>query len=319
MSDPLSQSPVQPMPTGPLSEPQRLIDASRIRGEVRFLRPGMAIWIAMAALVSVFLPMEAAAKLLLQMILWGAFFGVIVFFWLLVGNLRRESATLDQMEDALAMKRHGECAFLLQQLMSKPMRVDQHRLRAMVLLATTLARTQRHDDALLVYNELIVAERVAGPSGAMVKLGRAMAMLQSDHLYDADRALIDLRRLIDRGGAVDELQQIDSRAPTIPADALAISALRLIELYRDVKTGHAEEAVSLFESNLPLMTAGLGHRVAEAYALAAVAYDRLGNTDAARQRFLDATVLQGVGDMLNRYPELRPLLARYSPTPVPTS
>jgi hypothetical protein len=48
-----------------------------------------------------------------------------------------------------------------------------------------------------------------------------------------------------------------------------------------------------------------------------VAYDRLGQTETARARFLDGTALQGVGDMLNRYPELRPLIGKYQPSPVP--
>jgi tetratricopeptide (TPR) repeat protein len=286
-------------------------------GPLRFVRPGTAMWLVLAALVVMVLPIEPGVRVGLEMVLWSAFIAVIVYLWSFVRSLRTESNRLDQVEDLLAMKRYMEVGIELEQIMSGPMRIDQHRLRAMVLLATTLARCGRFEDALAIYNQLVEVERVAGPSGAMVKMGRAMAMLQTDHLYDADRAINDLRRLIDRGGAGEELQQLEPDAPVIPPDALSISALRLVELYRDVKTGHADEAIKLFESNLPLMTTGLGHRVGEAYALVAVAYDRLGNTDAARARFLDGTALQGVGDILNRYPEVRPLITKYAPTPVP--
>lgn len=275
------------------------------------------MWLVLGALLVMVLPLEPGVRVGLEMVLWTSFIAVIVYLWTFVRALRAESQRLDQIEDWLAMKRYMEVGIELEQLMSKPMRFDQHRLRAMVLLATTLARCGRFDDALKVYNQLVEVERVAGPSGAMVKLGRAMAMLQTDHLYDADRAINDLRRLIDRGGAGEELQQFEPDAPVIAADPLSISALRLVELYRDIKTGHADEAIALFESNLPLMTSGLGHRVGEAYALVAVAYDRVGNTDTARARFLDGTALQGVGDLLNRYPEVRPLIAKYAPTPVP--
>lgn len=325
MSDQPPPTPLPPPPvTGlppvrqPLDDPNRLIDASRAQPGPRFLRPKLALYLMIAGVVLLLLPIQLPTLIIAEVVLWGAFIGVVIYFWTLVRTLKREAAVLDQVEDALALKRYPEVAYHLEWLMSQPMRSDQHRLRGLVLLATTLARLGRYDEALNVYNELVEAERVAGPSGAMVKLGRAMVMLQSDHLYDADRAIIDLRRLIDRGGAEDELQRIDASIPTQPADALSIGALRLIELYRDVKTGHAEEAIQLFEQNLPLMTAGLGHRVGEAHALAAVAYDRLGQTDTARSRFLDGTALQGVGDMLNRYPELRPLIAKYHPTPAPT-
>jgi len=315
MSNPALPPP--PSPSGPASDVKWLIDASRVGNSIRVLRPGVAMWLLGAGALVVILPFEPTTKMTLGMVLCGVFIGVMAYFWSIVRSLRAEESQLDLIEDALALKRYPEVAGRLQGLMASPMRADQHRLRAMVLLATFLARNGRYDDALVVYNELTGTERVAGPSGAMVKIGRAMAMLQSDHLYDADRAITDLRRLIDRGGAEDELQQIDSAAPAMPADALAISALRLVELYRDVKTGHAEEAIASFEKNLPLLTAGLGHRVGEAHALVAVAYDRLNRPDDARQRFLDGTALQGIADILNRYPEVRPLIAKYAPTPAP--
>ncbi len=277
----------------------------------------MAMWLLAAGALVAVLPLEPGTRVAMGLALCGAFFGLLAYFWSLVRSLRAEEAQLEWIEDALALKRYPDAAGRLQWLMSSAMCSDQHRLRAMVLLATYLARSGRYDDALIVYNELTGTERVAGPSGAMVKLGRAMAMLQSDHLYDADRAITDLRRLIDRGGAENELQQIDADAPTPGVDVLSVSALRLVELYRDVKTGHAQEAIELFEKNLPLLTAGLGHRVGEAHALVAVAYDRLDRPDDARQRFLDGTALQGIADLLNRYPEVRPLITKYAPTPAP--
>lgn len=304
-------------PPIPFPNVSDLIEISRPRGTLRVLRPGYVLIFLAATIVIALLPLEPPTRVALELGLWGVFIGTAVFFWSVIRGYRIELAELEQIEDMLALKRHFELAPRLQGLMSQPMRTDQNRLRAMVLLASTLGRLTRYDDALLVYKELVETERLAGPSGAMVKLGRAMAMLHSEHLYDADRAINDLRRLIDRGGAEDELHQFDASVPTGGPDVSAIGALRIIELYRDIKTGHAEEAITLFEQNLDALRRGLGHRLGEAYAMAAVAYDRVGREDEARQAFANATVLQGVADLLNRYAELRPLLAKYTPTRAP--
>lgn len=301
----------------PFPDVRELIESSRPRGTLRVIRPGYVLIFLVAAVVIALLPLEPPARIALELMLWGVFLGSMVYFWNVVRGYRNELSELDQIEDLLALKRHPELSPRLQAVMSQPMRTDQNRLRAMVLLASVLGRLQRYDDALLVYNELVDAERLAGPGGAMVKLGRAMAMLHSDHLYDADRAINDLRRLIDRGGAESEAQQFDASLPAGGPDAGATGALRIVELYRDVKTGHAEEAIALFEQNIGTLRKGLGHRVGEAYAMAAVAYDRVGREDDARQAFADATTLQGVGDLLNRYAELRPLIAKYTPTRAP--
>lgn len=318
-------APVVPPPEGYqatlalLNDPERWIDSSRVRPLPRLLRPQTAFYLMLAGGVTFFLPLQLSTLFLLQTLLWGGFIGVVLYFWFLVRNLKQEAERIDRIEDAFALKSYVFVAGHLQQVMSKPMRSDQYRLRAMILLASLLARLGRYEESLNIYNELIESERVAGPSGTMVKLSRTMVMLQSDHLYDADRAINELRRLIDRGGAEQELQQIDPSLPPTPPDETIVGALRLIELYRDVKTGHAQEAIDLFEKHLPVMTRGLGHRVADAYALVAVAHDQLGQTDRAAQRFRDGTTLQGVCDLLNRYAELRPLISRYAPMPVPTT
>jgi tetratricopeptide (TPR) repeat protein len=294
-----------------------LLEVSRPRGGLRGLRPSFVMPFLAVSLVVMLLPINPAAKGLFQMLLWMSFLGVVAYLWNLVRAFRQESRRLDEAEDLLVLKRVYDVVPRLHWLMSKPMQAEQNRLRAMVLLATALARLQRPAEALLIYNELIEVERIAGPGGVMVKLGRVMAMLQSDHLYDADRAINDLRRLIDRGGAESEMAAMDQAMPSGAPDPITIAALRLVEIYRDVKTGHSEEAIALFRDNLQLLRQGLSHRVGEAHALVAIAYDRLGDGQSARERFADATNLQPIAELLQRYPELRPLPALYPPTPAP--
>ena len=122
-----------------------------------------------------------------------------------------------------------------------------------------------------------------------------MSMLHEDHLFDADRAISELRR----------------------GPAAGSGALALLEIYRDVKTGHPAEAVELFEQKLPVLRDQLGHRSADAYALAARAYDLLGREADARTAFRNATLLAPVVELFRRYPEVQKLADRYKPAPAP--
>ncbi|MGC4034085.1 MAG: hypothetical protein QM754_20585 [Tepidisphaeraceae bacterium] len=230
--------------------------------------------------------------------------------------LRREVNAVEELEGLLAQRRAEEAAPQLHGLMSRPMRTPENRLRAMILLGGTLSRLGRTEDALAVYDELIEAERVGGPGGAVVKLARATEMLRADRLYDADRAIVDLRRLLDRGGVGVEIRQYNADLPT-GAEPAALAGLRLVELYRDVKTGHLAEAIESFNANRAMLTAGLGHRVAGAYALAAIALHQSHRTEEAATRYAEATALGPLSDLVRRFPELWPLTQIYAATPVP--
>jgi hypothetical protein len=125
-----------------------------------------------------------------------------------------------------------------------------------------------------------------------------MAMLREDHLFDADRAIAELRRMSSGAG-------VDS------------GGLALVEIYRDVKTGHPDEAVAIFEDKLPALRDQLGHRVADAYALAARAYDLLGRTAEAQDAYTRATLLAPLVELHRRYPDVEKLAGRYQPASAP--
>lgn len=344
-----SSNPPLPEPAQPFGDLQTLIDASRPNPPFKYAGTLVtAAWVAVV--VAWVINASVGLQVGLQAIAWIATLSGSTLAWSLNNARRAESTELIAIEDLIALKQYDQAGPRLHWLMLRPMRSQEHRLRALLLLATLLSRMMRHEDALVIYNELIDTERVGGPGGAMVKLGRAMALLYADHLYDADRAINDLRRLIDRGGAASELRQMeisagldaderadfndiardgadpanktDLPAPSdgagVPVDTLSIAALRLVELFRDVKTGHITEALDLFHAQRDTLRRGLGHRVGEAHALAAVAYDRAGRESDAARAFADATALQPMADILNRYVEVRPLIAKYKPTPAPT-
>ena len=284
----------------PLADVAALLAGSRPQPMLRQVGRGLlVVWVA--ALLGPVLGLSAAA---LETAALLATVAAVILLSVRGMALNRETATLDDLEALLALRRVDEAVPGLQDVMGRPMHGPENRLRAMLLLGTTLARLNRADDALRVYGELLETEGLAGPAGLMVKIARTATMLRADHLYDADRALSDLRRTVGRDDN---------------ADPVAVAGVRLVELFRDVKTGHLAEAVELFDAHLPLLRTGLGHRVAEAHALVAIALHRLNRGAAAAARFADATALAPLSDLVRRYPELWPLCSVYAATAAPRS
>ncbi|HEY0007245.1 MAG TPA: hypothetical protein VGB55_00850 [Tepidisphaeraceae bacterium] len=295
---------ILPPPSPVQMDVARLIDSSRPRPVFRYTGQ-LFILAIITLLMSLLLPLQTGTRLAVQFFSLMILLGTSGFISWLSRAHRNENQHLDTIEDLLSLKRPAEAAPRLEWLMSRPMRSMQNRLRAMMLLAAALGRQHRYEEVLTIDDELIDHEGIAGPAAVIVKLGRALAMLHADRLYDADCAINELRRTIDRG------------PPNIAPDPLPSAALRLVEIYRDVKTGHDAEAIEHFRQNRALITQGLAHRAGEAYALVAYAYHRLGMSADATDAMTAATTLQPAADLLRTYPELRPLLDVYPPAHAP--
>ena len=171
---------------------------------------------------------------------------------------------------------------MIKQYLSKPTCTHMGRIQGLIYLSMVLMRYHQFEQAINVQNYIFEHVQLDPGTEYGVKLSRAMAMLREDHLVDADRAIGELRRM--SGG--------DS------------GALALLELYRDVKTGHPAEAVEIFSSKLKAMKEQLGHRVADAYALGSKAMRMLGRTEEGEKLWEDATTLVAANELVRRYPEL---------------
>jgi tetratricopeptide (TPR) repeat protein len=228
---------------------------------------------------------------------------LVVMVFLATATLRTvrrhqgEQQAVEAAGELVQLRRWPEAALLLQQILSHPSRTANLRTQALIYLAAVLSRYHRFGDAISVHEHVLDHGLVDEPTAHGLRLGRAMAMLREDHLFDADRAINELRRTT-RGG------------PDSPG-------LALVELYRDVKTGHPAEAANLFESRLDNLRDGLGHRVADAYILAAKAYDLLGRTTEAQDAYTRATLLAPLIELQRRYPEVTTLTERYTAAPAP--
>ena len=78
------------------------------------------------------------------------------------------------------------------------------------------------------------------------------------------------------------------------------------------------QSIQLFTARLPAMRNQLGNRVADAWALAARAFDLLGRTGEAQDAYTNATLLAPVMELNRRYPEVGSLAQKYRVAPAPS-
>lgn len=240
--------------------------------------------------------MQNVVRALSALSMFGVMAAMALIFSLTARKHRDEQRQLEAAEELVQLRRWPEAAMVLRGLLSRPTRSPASRVQALIYLSSVLARYHRFDDAVQVQDHLLENVLLDPGTTHALKLGRAMAMLRQDHLVDADRAIGDLRRSVGENES---------------------AGLALIEMYRDVKTGHAAEAVEIFDRSLPALRQQLGHRAGDAYALLARAYDMLLRHDEARIAFEKATLLEPLVELERRYPEVVGLKERYRPTQAP--
>lgn len=286
-----------------LNNPVGLVRHSRIRPVFR----QAPLMVAVGTIVAILAPLFAhdPALIFLVFAMWlGLVGGTIAYVYSLSQSQRHESREVQSIEDAIQFKQDIPAGMRLQMLLSAPMYAPELRARAILLIAVLLGRHYRYEESIAVCNSLLDENVLAVPSQITVKLTRVMAMLHADQLYDADRAINELRKLIDRGDS--------------PGPSTAAAMLRWVEIFRDVKTGHSQEAVDAFLVSRDMMRDVLGHRMGEVYALIASAYDRLGDADQAAKYFADATAIWPLAELQSRYPQVNDISPRYTPTYAPS-
>jgi tetratricopeptide (TPR) repeat protein len=208
-------------------------------------------------------------------------------------RLGAESSNVEAIGNLIVLRRWPEAVGLVCEVLSQPMLSRTLRLSALSQLASVLMRYHRFDDAVSLHDAILGDPAYAGDPATTQSLlaARAMALLREDRLVDADRALVQARR----------------------AAGTSENALNaLVDIYRDVKTGHHAEAIALFEKHRAAMAEQLSFRVGDAWVLVATAQDALQRSDEAQQSYLNATLLVPAAELHRRYPETKVLSGRYS-------
>jgi hypothetical protein len=227
-----------------------------------------------------------------------AMLGIVIAMALLtsqaVRRQRQEQQRVEAIEELVQLRRWGDAAAMLESTLAQPARSAGARLAALIYLANVLARYHRFADAIAVQDYLLERAEFDPGTAQAIKLMRAMSMLHEDRLVDADRAIGDLRR-----------------------ESPESAGLAIVQIYRDVKTGHAAEALEVFHARLPALRSQLGYRVGDAHALAARAHDMLGQDVEAAAAFEKATLLVPAEELFRRYPEVAALRDKYAAAAAP--
>lgn len=291
----------QPQPPGFL-DVAHLLDASQPRARVGWFWYAAGIFLLIVMIstyVSARSPVMATAMQLFSgLVMLGLVAGMGLLTFAMAKAQQAEAQQLLAIEELMQLRRWGEAAVILQGMLSSPMRSPQHRVQALIYLATVLARYHRFADAITVQEHLLEQVNLDPGTEHGLKLARVMSMLREDHLVDADRAMAELRR-----GDTDRQS----------------AGVALLDIYRDVKTGHPDEAIEIFEQRVHVLRDQLGHRVGDAYYLAAKAYDALGRNPEAQRAYERATLLAPLAELERRYPEAAPLSEKYSPALAPAA
>jgi hypothetical protein len=213
-----------------------------------------------------------------------------------VRGQRLEQQRLQILEELVQLRRWEEAAGIVGAMLWRPMRSVHGRFQALIFLSSVLARWNRFADAITVQSYLLEHVELDAGTAQGLRLGRAMAMLRDDRLFDADGAIAELRN---------------------SSGVESSGGLALVRMYRDVKTGHPHEAIEIFREQLANMREQLGHRVGDAYGLVAKAYDVLGQEQEAGVAYGNATVLCAAEELVRRYPEIGELQRKYGRAEVP--
>jgi len=280
-------------------EPERLVESSR-----PVPRANVTWWMAggflLVMLLSTLIGNQSVASRAVVSFVWGvAILGLMGAMSALslysVKRYRADQRRVEQVGELVQLRRWADAALAVNQYLSRPARNHAFRVQALVYLSYVLARLHRFEESIKVQNQLIDEGILDEPSTATLKISRAMSMLREDHLFDADRAISELRRSVASGSA----------------------GVALVEIYRDVKTGHPQEAIELFEQKRDVLRDQLGHRMADAYALVARAYDLQNREAEARAMFRSATLLAPAAELFRRYPEVDKLRGKLEPAAAP--
>jgi hypothetical protein len=262
-----------------------------------------------------------------------------------VRSQRGEQQQLETIEELIQMRRWPQAGIVLQGLLSQPTRTPWGRIQALIYLSGVLSRYHRFTDAIEVQDYLLENVNLDGATVHSLRLGRAMAMLREDRLFDADQAISELRRQAfrasetkddDLSDETDDEQVLSASMPASgieppleaawkpilttgprPARSHESAGLALVEMYRDVKTGHPVEAEEIFTQKLPILRQQLSHRLADAYVLVARAYDLMNRSADAAAMYDNATLLAPAAELHRRYPETAVLATKYAAAAAP--
>ncbi len=278
----------------PWQDVQWLLDASEPRPRVNYFWYGVGAFLFVSLGGAYLAETTPNGQILVQgvsiLLTVGLIAGMSFFTMFAMQRLKAAQQQIEAAAELVQLRRWQQASVMLTQILSQPVRTHAMRFEALLYLISVLTRYDRFEDALAVQEHLL-ENNLDPTTERAIKLGRAMAMLRLDRLFDADRAIADLRR----GEARD-----------------TSGGLALVEIFRDIKTGHPAEAIEIAGQRSEILRDQLSHRVADVHVLVAKAHDQLEQPAEAQRAFTNATLLAPFEELVRRYPEVAGLDQKYA-------
>jgi len=280
---------------------ERLIASSRPR--TSFVRGPMLILLGVAILFGAW---SADSKLIFAdrglagLIPPLLLLAIIVFFVRTVRQQKALARNMQEMTESVLLKQWPRAVDASQRVLSKPVSQSVVRAESLLALAIVAEASQAFHVSQRIYESLL-EERAADP----IQLHHACVGLGT--------ALLRTGQTTDAVNLIDRLQRDEDLPGPLQAN------VELLAVFREIMMGHAADYVDRVEDRQQLFRRHLGTRAGFGYGLLALVLDRAGQTERAAQLWHDATMLVSVGDLTERFSELRAIANKYPAAQVPAS
>jgi len=280
-------------------------DAEQVLRMIRQSRPASAaalrarrlILLALTAVAAILVlsarPDDPAWRTYVPLLLMG---GVMAVSWWFAIAARRAHSCHSQAVQAAQTRQWGQAYAALAKLMSRPVNSPGVRASALLVLAEIATRNGRHDEAVAALDEVL-----RGPAGWQQ---RQLALVEKAH------ALLRCQRLTDATGLLDSFRTTDFAEPMATMAELGWAHHRIrtrnFAALADVADALARRAHDV-----------LGREAAVAYALIALALERLGQTRRAQEYYECATRLVTPEELAREYADLAALAQALAPARSP--
>lgn len=270
---------------------EALIASSRPHGRGYWLlrRWGPITGIAGAVLLLWNIPESAGGWSLVPLAILAIVLGVSWYFGL---TLRRRHSLQTRAAEAVQTRQWAHAQALLQQVLSRPIDSPEMRGSALLSLAEVAASRGRHAAAVTLCDSVLEI-RTGEASARLAKIRKALSLLAEDRLTDANTLIDSLRA-----------QQLPEPLGTL---------VELAVLYRQIRTGHVEDAVAAAPQLARRAREHLGHRAAMVYGLQASAHLAGGDRPSAERYYDCATRLMTPARLGEQLPDLASLDGQLEP------
>jgi tetratricopeptide (TPR) repeat protein len=217
--------------------------------------------------------------------------GLVIVELRLARRVRRQGRLLLESFEAVQLRQWDQAREALVPLLHEEIRHPRARVASLLALAAVLEAEHNYEGAQRVY-ESVLEDHAGDPIQLhTARVALAAAMLRTGQITDAISLIDRLMRLELTGSLKAQLE--------------------LLSLFREVTMGQAAEGLEKSAERRKLFRAHMGTRAGYGYALLASAYDLAGRREEAQTEWRNATLLVRPADLIDRFPELKSMTARY--------